>query len=194
VAGVGVSGLTLAGGISYFGPRYGWACNQAISFEVALADGSIVMANSQENADLWKGLRGGANNFGIMTRIDIVTFKQSPLCSILSIRPTTILDQQASIYGKLMTPENYDENASFLTGWICSAAAGGKFAIHQLVYTEPVNGTETPPFYGDVLDLPTIANIGTPAVGTPVIVANMSTLAHNSVALSPIQVSRPVLH
>lgn len=185
VAGVGVSGLTLGGGISYFGPRHGWTCNQATSFEVVLADGSIVQASAQENADLWKGLRGGANNFGIVTRMELVTFEQGPLWSILSISPTTVLDQQASIYGKLMAPENYDKNASFLTGWAYSGAAGGKVALHQLVYTEPPNGTETPPFYKDVLDLPTIPNIGSPAI-----VANVSTIAQNSVALNPKQASR----
>lgn len=187
VAGVGVSGLTLGGGISYFGPRHGWTCNQATSFEVVLADGSIVQANAQQNADLWKGLRGGANNFGIVTGMDLVTFKQGPLWSILSISPTTVLDQQAKIYGELMAPENYDENASFLTGWAFSGAAGGKVALHQLVYTEPSNGTEVPPFYKDVLDLPTIPNIGSPAI-----VANMSTIAQNSVALNPKQASRYV--
>ncbi|KAI3391161.1 hypothetical protein diail_7808 [Diaporthe ilicicola] len=184
VAGVGVGGLTLGGGVSYFGPREGWTCNQVTSFEVVLADGSVVKASARENADLWKGLRGGANNFGIVTAMDLVTFKQGPLWSILSISPTTVLDQQASIYANLMAPENYDVNASFLTGWAFSGAAGGSVALHQLVYTEP-NGTENPPFYKDVLELPTIPNIGSPAI-----VANMSTIAQNSVALNPKQVSR----
>lgn len=187
VAGVGVSGLTSGGGISYFGPRYGWTSNQATSFEVVLADGSIVKASAEQNADLWKGLRGGANNFGIVTGMDLVTFKQGPLWSILSISPTTVLDQQAKVYGKLMAAEDYDENASFITGWAFSGAAGGKVALHQLVHTEPPNGTEIPPFFKDVLDLPTIPNIGSPAI-----VANMSTIAQNSVALNPKQASRYV--
>jgi FAD/FMN-containing dehydrogenase len=31
---VGVGGLTLGGGISYFGPRVGWACDNVVNFEV----------------------------------------------------------------------------------------------------------------------------------------------------------------
>ena len=31
---VGVGGLTLGGGISYFAPRVGWACDNVINFEV----------------------------------------------------------------------------------------------------------------------------------------------------------------
>jgi FAD/FMN-containing dehydrogenase len=33
---VGVGGLTLGGGISYFAPRVGWACDNAVNFEVSL--------------------------------------------------------------------------------------------------------------------------------------------------------------
>ncbi|KAI0888706.1 putative oxidoreductase [Annulohypoxylon maeteangense] len=90
VAGVGVGGLTLGGGISYFGPREGLTCNQAISFEIVLADGSVVEANEKQNADLWWGLRGGSNNFGIVTRINFRTFEQrSLLWSTLTLNPLT---------------------------------------------------------------------------------------------------------
>jgi FAD/FMN-containing dehydrogenase len=33
---VGVGGLTLGGGISYFAPRVGWACDNVVNFEVRL--------------------------------------------------------------------------------------------------------------------------------------------------------------
>ena len=33
---VGVGGLTLGGGISYFLPRVGWACDNVVNFEVCL--------------------------------------------------------------------------------------------------------------------------------------------------------------
>lgn len=184
VAGVGVGGLTLGGGLSYFGPRQGWTCNQATSFEVVLADGSVVTASSEQNRDLWKGLRGGSNNFGIVTRVGLVTFGQGLLWSALTINPTTVVDQQAEIYGKLMKAEVFDENASFLTGWAFTSAAGGSVCLNQLVYTEP-NGTESPPFYQDVLNLTTV-----PGIGSAPIVSNMSTLSQNSLALNPIQVSR----
>jgi len=37
VGGVGVGGLTLGGGLSFFGPRYGWTCDTVSAFEVVLA-------------------------------------------------------------------------------------------------------------------------------------------------------------
>lgn len=188
VAGVGVGGLTLGGGISYFGPRYGWTCNQATSFEVVLADGSIVRASAHENRDLWKGLRGGANNFGIVTAMELVTFKQGPLWSALAISPTTILDDQAKICAELMAPDNYDEDASFITGWAFSSVAGGSVALNQLVHTKP-NGTETPPFYANLLALPTIPNIGSPPT-----IASVSKVSEDAGAFNAKQASRYVKH
>ncbi|RYC59910.1 hypothetical protein CHU98_g6286 [Xylaria longipes] len=177
VSGVGVGGLTLGGGISYFGPREGWTCNQATAFEVVLADGSIVEANESKNADLWWGLRGGSNNFGIVTRIDFRTFKQGLLWYSMTFNPLTEVDKQMQIYADLMAPQNYDENASFLTGWAYAATLNLSVTLNQLVYTRP-NGNATPAFYKPILDLPSIA---TPISGT--VVANMSTLAANSATM-----------
>lgn len=50
--------------------------HQVINFQVVLASGNIVDANESENADLWRALRGGGYNFGIVTRLDMRSFKQ----------------------------------------------------------------------------------------------------------------------
>ena len=77
VGDIGVSGLTLGGGISWFSGKYGWACDNVRAYEVVLADGRIVVATSEQNADLYKALRGGGGpNFGIVTRFDLETFEQ----------------------------------------------------------------------------------------------------------------------
>ncbi|KAI0100928.1 putative oxidoreductase [Nemania sp. FL0031] len=186
VAGVGVGGLTLGGGISYFGPREGWTCNQAVAFEVVLADGSIVVASEDgENADLWWGLRGGSNNFGIVTRIDFRTFKQqSPLWYSMTFNPLSVVDEQIKIYADLMAPQNYDINASYLTGWAYAATHGLSVTLNQLVYTQP-NGNATPDYFKPVLDLPAIT---TGISGT--VVGNMSTLATKSATMQAPQAAQ----
>ncbi|OBT44803.1 hypothetical protein VE00_04965 [Pseudogymnoascus sp. WSF 3629] len=74
---VGVSGLTLGGGISFFSGMYGWACDNVRRYEVVLASGRIVNATPTENKDLYWALRGGGgSNFGIVTRFDLVIFDQ----------------------------------------------------------------------------------------------------------------------
>lgn len=46
-----------------------------MNYEVVLADGSIVEANATTNPDLFRVLKGGGNNFGIVTRFDMATFE-----------------------------------------------------------------------------------------------------------------------
>jgi hypothetical protein len=71
---VGVAGLTLGGGLSFFSPQHGFVCSNIIEYEVVLADGSIVTASKENNADLWRALKGGGNNFGIVTKFTAHTF------------------------------------------------------------------------------------------------------------------------
>ncbi|KAI3394085.1 hypothetical protein diail_3209 [Diaporthe ilicicola] len=74
----GVGGLALSGGLSLFSSREGFICDNVVNFEVVLASGTIVNANAAENSDLWRALRGGGNNLGVVTRYDLRTFKQGP--------------------------------------------------------------------------------------------------------------------
>lgn len=69
--GVGVGGFLTGGGISFFSGKNGFGCDSIVNYEVVLADGSVVNANSEENADLWQALKGGISNFGIVTRFDM---------------------------------------------------------------------------------------------------------------------------
>ncbi|KAK8098146.1 FAD binding domain-containing protein [Apiospora kogelbergensis] len=74
VSTVGVAGLTLGGGLSFHSGRHGFTCDNVVNYEVVLADGQIVNANATQNLDLFKALKGGGSNFGIVTRFDFATF------------------------------------------------------------------------------------------------------------------------
>lgn len=75
----GVGGMILAGGISPFSSRVGLTVDTVLNFEVVLASGEIVNANQTSHSDLFSALKGGGNNFGIVTRIDLVAFRNSAL-------------------------------------------------------------------------------------------------------------------
>ncbi|KAF2744284.1 Glucooligosaccharide oxidase [Sporormia fimetaria CBS 119925] len=70
---VGVGGLILGGGFFHFSGQYGLAADNVKNFEVVLADGRIVNANSAQNSDLFWALKGGGPNFGIVTKFDVFT-------------------------------------------------------------------------------------------------------------------------
>ncbi|KAK4164380.1 hypothetical protein QBC43DRAFT_237412 [Cladorrhinum sp. PSN259] len=85
---VGVSGLLLGGGISYFTGIYGWACDNVKLFEVVTSSGDIIQATATKNKDLFWALRGGGgSNFGIVTRFDLLTFEQGELWASSLILP-----------------------------------------------------------------------------------------------------------
>lgn len=71
---VGVGGFMTGAGNSYFTGKHGFACDSLINAEVVLADGSVVHANKDTNPDLWKALKGGSGNLGIVTRFDMAAF------------------------------------------------------------------------------------------------------------------------
>ena len=66
---VGVVGYTLGGGYGWLGRKYGFAAHSVREADVVTADGEVVTASPDENADLFWGLKGGGGNFGIVTSL-----------------------------------------------------------------------------------------------------------------------------
>jgi FAD/FMN-containing dehydrogenase len=74
----GIAGLTLGGGIGYLTRRYGWTADNVVGMDLVTAEGELVRASNDENADLFWGLRGGGGNFGVVTGIDYMLHDVGP--------------------------------------------------------------------------------------------------------------------
>jgi FAD/FMN-containing dehydrogenase len=75
----GVGGFTTGGGYGWTSSKHGLTCDNLISAEVVTADGSVVEASDDENADLFWAIRGGGGNFGIVTRFDFRLHELGPI-------------------------------------------------------------------------------------------------------------------
>ncbi|KAI1390867.1 FAD binding domain-containing protein [Hypoxylon trugodes] len=71
---VGVGGFCISGGISFFSNRHGWALDNVLSFEVVLSGGIMLQASPSSHPDLYKALRGGGANFGIVTDLELAVY------------------------------------------------------------------------------------------------------------------------
>lgn len=65
VGSTGVAGLTLGGGLGWLMPKYGMALDNLIAVNMVLADGTLVRASQDDDADLFWAVRGGGGNFGV---------------------------------------------------------------------------------------------------------------------------------
>jgi FAD/FMN-containing dehydrogenase len=70
VGSTGIAGLTLGGGIGWLMPKYGLALDNLRSADLVMADGRVLRASDDENADLFWAIRGGGGNFGIATSLE----------------------------------------------------------------------------------------------------------------------------
>ncbi|KAI0634379.1 hypothetical protein C8Q77DRAFT_1072982 [Trametes polyzona] len=75
--GVGVAGWMLGGGYSLKSSQYGLGIDNVVEFEVVVPDGRVLIANASKEKKLYQALRGGGNNFGIVTHFTIKTYPQT---------------------------------------------------------------------------------------------------------------------
>ena len=84
---LGTSGVTLGGGLGWLLGTHGAACDHLLGADIVCADGRLLRATAEENADLFWAIKGGGGNFGIATGLDLGLVRLGPvLCGAVVLR------------------------------------------------------------------------------------------------------------
>ncbi|KAF2803576.1 FAD-binding domain-containing protein [Mytilinidion resinicola] len=113
VSGVGVGGLIIRGGMSHFSNHWGLVCDNVKNFEVVLADSTIVNANATENIDLFRALKGGGSNFGIVTQFDLHTYPDYRVWYTFRVYSAEHTDRVMEAYVKVQEAMEIDDRIGF---------------------------------------------------------------------------------
>ncbi|EEH50152.2 uncharacterized protein PADG_06231 [Paracoccidioides brasiliensis Pb18] len=133
---LGVGGLTLGGGISFFSGKEGLACDNV----VVMADGRLRDVNQTSYPDLYRALRGGGNNFGIVTRFDLDTYPQGEMWSAIRTYPLDAKEHLIEGLASFNKNAADDSDLAIITSF---AYAGGQWICgHITDYARPVPDPE----------------------------------------------------
>lgn len=137
LAGIGVGGYTVSGGISYLSNLYGLAVDNVASYEIVTASGTAVTASPTEHQELYWAIRGGGTNFGIVVNFDLMAY---PLPGNLIWGGTRMaLEPQIpaviEAFAQLVDDGPQDPKAG---GWVVFAELNGtKIVAAETYYAEP---------------------------------------------------------
>ena len=154
-AAVGVGGFLLGGGNSFHSASHGFGCDNVENFEVVLADGRVVNANSADNSDLWVALKGGSGNFGLVTRFDMraIQYADTDVPHIWGggvIYDINATDQVAEAFVEFAEHVGDDESSSSLVFWGYLPSMGG---MYHAVSMENIDNVAAPPAFDGYLSL-----------------------------------------
>lgn len=153
---VGVSGLTLGGGIGFDMRENGYTCDKLVETEVVLANGDIITCNERQNSDLfWACRGGGGGNFGIHTSFTFqpfavgnitvfnVAWKGGNLARLLRASQRMIASAPNELGMKLGISRTKPGSNNPMTLYVMgSHSAGNRAAVEALL--QPMLAVQTP--------------------------------------------------
>ncbi|KAI3616345.1 putative fad dependent oxidoreductase [Moniliophthora roreri] len=87
VPGVGVGGLALGGGYSLHTDQRGLTIDNIVSHDLVLPNGTFVKVINETDSDLFFALKGGFNNFGIVTSFTMQAYPQTDVWAAIITYP-----------------------------------------------------------------------------------------------------------
>lgn len=154
---VGVGGLLLGGGMSFFTGSRGFACDDVLSYEVVLADGRIITAEANnDHQDLFVALKGGSGNFGIVTNFKMECFVREKIWGGLRILSKDNTDEALQALENFTSHASEDVDSNLLLFIAYMPDQKDIVVIEALVQ---VNAVENAPAYSKLTAIPSVMDM-----------------------------------
>ncbi|KAJ6529113.1 FAD dependent oxidoreductase [Mycena vulgaris] len=155
-SGVGVAGYSLGGGYSYKSNQVGLTVDNIVGYELVLPNGTLTEVTASKNPDLYFGLKGGLNNFGIVTRFIFKAYPQTQIWGgliIYTVPTLSAVNKAVADFSALVT----DPKAQIFSAY--NGAAGIPIMGQLLFYDAP---TPPPGIFDEFLAIPFVTrDVGT---------------------------------
>jgi FAD/FMN-containing dehydrogenase len=140
--GVGVAGFLLGGGYSLKTNQWGLGIDNIRDFDIVLPSGQIIRKVANSDPNLFKAVKGGGNNFGIVLQFTLETHEQGDFWGgFLLYKDEQVPDVKKAILGFIANSERYPKAALVATFRYFNNPSGIEFnLVVQLFYDAP-----TPP-------------------------------------------------
>ncbi|KAK7962113.1 oxidoreductase [Apiospora aurea] len=137
------------------GPGNRFVCDAVDNFEVVLASGQTVNANAESNSDLWRALRGGSNNFGIVTAFTMRSFTQPDYWGGSIISDSSHIDELFQAFESFTGNPDYDPYATNILNLIWQPATDSWMTLQSPSYTK---SQANPPVLRNFSSVPSLVN------------------------------------
>lgn len=158
VSGTGIAGLTLGGGIGWLMGKHGLTVDNLLSVDLVSANGQTLSANADENPDLFRAVRGGGGNFGVVTSFLFQLHKLGPVLGGIILYPMPQARAFLRFYRELTAtaPDEFTAYAAFvcLPGEVPAVGIAFCYCGEELAsgerLLEPLRSTFGPPLVDTV--------------------------------------------
>ncbi|KAJ7734465.1 hypothetical protein B0H16DRAFT_1577893 [Mycena metata] len=150
VAGIGMAGFTLGGGYNWLTNQVGLTLDTVTGYELVRPNGSIVSVTAATEPDLFFGLKGGFNNYGIVTKFTMKTFARGQVWGgVIAYSSDQLPAVQAAIAN--FAANSTDPKAQIITA--CNFMNGSLQVDNIMFYDGP-----TPPagVFDEFLNIPNV--------------------------------------
>ncbi|KAF4976549.1 hypothetical protein FZEAL_6805 [Fusarium zealandicum] len=112
---VGVGGYLVGGGMSFLSQQYGWGASSIDEMQLVLPNGTIAFVHRSTGGYLFKALKGGGNNFGIVTTFHMQGHRQDTVWGgVMMYERGYYTDRRLISAVREFTAKNADRRASVM--------------------------------------------------------------------------------